>query len=172
MRPHVSVYLAISLDQFIARPDGSLDWLERVQDAGEDYGYPAFMATVDALLLGRATYDTVLGFGEWPYSGKRVGVLTHRPLTPRFGEESFSGALAPILDDLGREGVRRVYLDGGVLVRQGLAEGVVDHLTLSMVPVILGRGRPLFGSQVPESDWKLESVESFPSGLVRVRYRR
>lgn len=170
MRPRVSVYIATSLDQFIARPDGGLDWLDTVLQPGEDYGYAAFMATVDTLVVGRATYDTVLGFGEWPYTGKRVAVLTHRPFVPQFGEELCSGALVPILNRLGTEGVRHVYLDGGNAVRQGLAEGVVDELTLSIVPRLLGRGRPLFGDIVPEVSWTLVSSRSFPTGLVQLRY--
>ena len=172
MRPQVSVYIAVSIDGFIARPDGGLDWLERVQQPGEDYGYAAFMATVDALLVGRETYDTVLGFGAWPWEGKRVGVFTHRPLSPRFGEEALSGALGPVLDRLGEQGLRRIYLDGGQIVRQGLREGVVDDLALSVVPVLLGRGRPLFGEEVPERGWRLLGARSFDSGLVQLRYGR
>ena len=172
MRPAVSVYLATSIDGFIAREDGDVAWLDRVDAEGQDYGYAAFMATVDAMLIGRGTYDVVMGFGAWPYEGKRVGVLTHRPLSSDHGEEAVTGALGPVLAGWAAEGVRRVYLDGGVTVRQGLAEGVVDDLTLSVIPVILGRGIPLFGAGVPESDWRLTSSEGFPSGLVQLRYAR
>jgi dihydrofolate reductase len=171
-RPIVSVYIATSVDGYIARDDGSLDWLERVQSAGEDYGYGAFMDSVDALVFGRSTWDTVVGFGEWPYGGKRVVVLTHRPLDAAHGEAVHAGPLAPLLEGLGAEGVRRVYLDGGATIRQGLAEGLVDELTLSVVPVLLGGGRALFGPGLPSLDLRCVGAQSFPSGLVQSRYVR
>lgn len=173
MRPVVSVYIATSLDGFIARDDGSLDWLEGVQEAGgDDYGYGDFMDTVDAVVLGRSTYDAVLQFDLWPFDTKRVLVVTNRPLSPVNGEEAYAGALAPLMDRLGTEGVRRVYLDGGHLIRQGLDEGLVDDLTLSLVPVVLGAGRPLFTRGLPGSEWELVTATSHPTGLVQVRYSR
>lgn len=171
-RPRVSVYLALSLDGHIAREDGGLDWLEPMQATGEDYGYAEFYASVDALVLGRRTYDAVLGFPEWPFDGKRVVVLTHRPVEPRHGERVHAGALEPLLRDLARDGVRRVYLDGGVAVRGALAAGLVDDLTLSWVPVVLGRGRPLFDATVPASAWELVGSRAYASGLVQCTYRR
>ncbi len=173
MRPRVSVYIAISLDGFIARDDGDLDWLAEVQDAGgNDYGYSGFMSTVDTVLLGRGTYDAVLTFDAWPFEGKRVIVLTNRVLASTFGETAYAGALGPLMDRLGSEGVQRVYLDGGATIRQGLDEGLVDDMTLSIVPVLLGSGRPLFTRGVPGSLWMLTGAESHPTGLVQVRYER
>ncbi len=173
MRPRVSVYIAISLDGFIARDDGDLDWLAEVQEAGgNDYGYSGFMSTVDTVLLGRGTYDAVLTFDSWPFEGKRVIVLTNRTLASRFGEAAYAGALGPLMDRLGSEGVQRVYLDGGATIRQGLDEGLVDDMTLSIVPVLLGSGRPLFTRGVPGSRWTLTGAESHPTGLVQVRYER
>lgn len=173
MRPRVSVYIATSLDNFIARDDGGLDWLAGVQDAGgDDYGYAAFMATIDAVVLGRLTYDAVRSFDTWPFDGKRVIVLTNRPFAPIVGEIAYAGALSPLMDRLGNEGVQRVYLDGGATIRQGLDEGVVDDMTLSMVPVLLGSGRPLFTRGLPPSEWLLTGAESHPTGLVQVRYQR
>lgn len=173
MRPRVSVYIATSLDNFIARDDGDLDWLSGVQDAGgNDYGYAGFMSTIDAVILGRSTYDAVRSFEMWPFDGKHVIVLTNRPITPAHGESSYAGALGPLLDRLGSEGVVRVYLDGGATIRQGLDEGLVDDMTLSIIPVLLGSGRPLFARGAPESHWVLTGVESHPTGLVQVRYER
>jgi dihydrofolate reductase len=172
-RPLVAVYIAVSLDHYIARDDGSLDWLARVQgDGGEDYGYAAFMASVDALVLGRSTWDTVLGFDAWPYEAKRVVVLTHRALSATHGEETHAGALAPLFERLGAEGVTRVYLDGGAAIRQALAEGLVDELTLSVVPVLLGAGRPLFARGLPELSMRLVEAKGYPSGLAQLRYVR
>lgn len=173
MRPRVSVYIAISLDNYIARDDGDLDWLADVQDAGgNDYGYSGFMSTIDTVLLGRGTYDAVRTFDTWPFDGKRVIVLTNRALAPAFGETVYAGALGPLLDRLGSEGVHRVYIDGGATIRQGLDEGIVDDMTLSIVPVLLGAGRPLFTRGLPGSRWTLTGAESHPTGLVQVRYVR
>lgn len=172
-RPRVSVYLGASLDLFIAREDGRLDWLERFHDpAVGDYGYGAFFSTIDTLVIGRSTYDTVLGFDAWPYEGKRVVVFSHRPIAPRAGVEHGEGALAPALEALFARGARHVYLDGGALVRQGLREGVVDALTLSVVPHLLGSGRPLFTSGLPELGLTLLGAQAFPTGLVQLRYER
>lgn len=171
-RPRVSVYLGVSLDLRIARTDGRLDWLEQFHDPSVgDYGFAAFFASVDLLMMGRATYDTVLGFPDWPYADKRLVVLSHRPFTPaRPTVERAEGSLAPLLERLGREGVRHVYLDGGQLVQQALREGVVDALTLSVVPLVLGSGRPLFVDGLPEARLRLEGVEHFRTGLVQLRY--
>jgi len=177
-RPQISVFIAQSLDGYIARADGSLDWLQSVEDptGQQDYGYASFIATVDAVVVGRLTYETMLGFEPWPLTARRVIVLTHRPLSPRHGETPHSGDLAPLFDQLGREGVRRVYLDGGQAIRQALREDLIDDLTLCWIPVLLGAGRPLFTDllfdTLPESAWQLQQCQSFASGLVQAVYRR
>lgn len=172
VRPVVRVYIAVSLDGCNARDNGALDWLEPMQVAGEDYGYAEFYAGIDALIIGRATYDSVLAFPQWPFGGKPVTVLTHRALAPRHGELVHAGALQPLVERFAAAGLRNVYLDGGQAIRQGLQENLVDELTLNIVPVLLGRGRPLFAPTLPGSDWTLVSSCSFASGLVQNRYRR
>ena len=171
-RPRCSVYIAISLDGFIARSDGGLDWLGIVERPGEDYGYKVFFDSVDALVMGRKTYETVLGFETWPYENKRCVVVTHaasRAATPgKHGETFYSGSLETLLDRLGAEGVRRVYVDGGVLIRGFLAAGLIDDVTLSVIPILLGKGIPLFGGV--DRRMTLVSSQSFPSGLVQLRY--
>lgn len=164
-----SVYIATSLDGYIARPDGGLDWLSAAQQTGEDYGYARFAATVDVVVLGRSTYDTVLGFGAWPYGGKRVVVMTHRPAAPRHGEELFDGTPAELVARLRADGHRRVYVDGGRVIQQFLAAGLLDDLTISIIPVVLGAGIPLFDGS--EQALLLDGAEPFPSGLVQLRYR-
>lgn len=171
-RPHFAVFLAMSLDGFIARPDGGLDWLHSVHLEGEDYGFGAFMAGVDSLVLGRATYDVVLGFEPWPYVGKRVVVLTHRPSAPRQGESFMAGDPREIAAALAAGGARRVYLDGGATVRAFLAADLVDSLTLSVLPVVLGAGIRLFGDDGPERRLALDGVQSWSTGMVQLRYRR
>lgn len=172
MAPRVSVFIATSIDGFIARPDGALDWLARVEDPADDHGYAAFMATVDAIVMGRATHEVIAGFDPWPFTGKRVVVRTTRPLDARHGEETHAGDLAPLVARLGDAGVRRLYLDGGQTVQQGLREGLVDDLTISVIPVVLGSGIPLFTTGLPQSDWRLTGTHSHPTGLVQLRYER
>jgi dihydrofolate reductase len=171
LQPRVSVFLAVSLDGYIAREDGSLDWLSLVQtDPAEDTGYEAFMASIDALLVGRHTYETALTFDPWPYRGKRVVVLTSRTATSRHGETFSHDSLPSLVKRLGEEGVNRIYLDGGTTIRQGLQAGIVTDMTLSWVPLLLGSGIPLFEKGLPETHWHLQSSRSFPSGLLQATY--
>lgn len=171
-RPQISVYIATSLDGYIARPDNGLDWLETVNAAGEDHGYDAFMASVDCVVLGRETFEVLLLMNAWPFEGKRVVICTHRPIGQRHGEQTHAGPLGPLFDRLGAEGVRRVYLDGGATIRGALADGLVDDLTISTVPVLLGSGRPLFGGTVVPERWRLATSRAFPSGLVQSTWVR
>jgi dihydrofolate reductase len=171
MRPTCSVFIAASLDGFIARPDGGLDWLDAVQSPGEDYGFGEFFSSIDTLVLGRRTYEWALGFGGWPYAGKRVAVLTHRPGEPRHGETFLAGDPAAIVERLGREGARHLYVDGGATIARFLEAGLVDDLTISILPVLLGDGIRLFPGRPPETRLALVESRAFPSGLVRLRYR-
>lgn len=167
----VTAFLGLSLDGYIARDDHRLDWLELVQtDPPEDTGYSALMASVDALVIGRSTYEVVTSFPEWPYVGKHVVVLTHRPLEAQHGEEAFQGDLVELLEQLAHTGYRHIYLDGGDVVRQGLQAGAVNDLTLSWVPIVLGSGISLFKRGLPEREWLLKKSRAFPSGLVQATY--
>jgi dihydrofolate reductase len=170
MEVRFAVFIAVSLDGYIARPDGSIDWLAPFHD--EEHGYAAFFAGIDALVIGRGTYDTVLSFPEWPYGKKRVIVCTTRPLPAAHGEEMWSGPPRELAERLDREGVRRVYLDGGALVRGFLREGLVDEWAINVIPLFLGAGRPLFASGLPEIPLRLLEAKSFPSGVVQLRYAK
>jgi dihydrofolate reductase len=168
-----SVFIAVSLDGFIARSDGNVDWLSLVESPGEDYGYQRFFDSIDTLVVGRSTYDLALGFEPWPYHGKRCIVLSHRAAPPRHGEEFFAGEVNELAARLEGEGAKRVYVDGGAVIRQFLAAGLVSELTLSVIPVLLGEGIALFGGDASARDSRLEllGAQSFPSGLVQLRYR-
>lgn len=166
-----SVFIAVSADGFIARLDGGIDWLNAVHREGEDYGYAQFVASVDTFVLGRSTYEVALGFPEWPYAGKRCVVLTHRPGEARHGERFFSGAPRELVASLQREGARHLYVDGGAVIRQFLADGLIDALTLSVVPVLLGQGLPLFESGGREQRLELLGARGYESGLTQLRYR-
>ena len=165
--------MGVSIDGYIAGEGGSLEWLSIVEtDPPEDTGYAALMADVDALVIGRNTYDAVIGFTPYPYSGKRVIVLTTRFTEAQHGESFYNGSLEPLLETLALEGVERIYLDGGNAVRQGLEAGVVNDLTISTLPIILGSGIKLFERGMPRSRWTLTSSRSFDSGLVQATYQR
>lgn len=167
-RPTCCVFIATSIDGFIAGPGGSLDFLKVVERSGEDYGFAAFFGTIDTLIVGRKTYDTVLGFDPWPWSEKTVAVVTHRPPEPRHGERFLSGTPAEVLAQL--PGCKRAWVDGGSMIQQFLAAGLVDELTLSIIPTVLGAGIPLFGPS-PTRRFELVRSTPFPSGLVQSTYR-
>jgi dihydrofolate reductase len=170
-RPRCAVFIATSVDGYIARRDGSIDWLSSVEREGEDYGYKKFMDTVDTVVLGRNTYDFISREPSWPFQGKRVVVLTHRPASAKHGETFFSGKPDALVELLGKKGTKSIYVDGGQAVRSFLAAGVIDQLTISVVPVVLGGGIPLFGDGVGESSLALEESRAFSTGLMQLRYR-
>jgi dihydrofolate reductase len=165
--------MGISVDGFIARPNGDLDFLP--PGGGEPHGYNEFIASVDALVIGRKTFETVQAFPEWPYGDKRVVVLSSRPVDfakVRGGVvEQMAGTPAEIVSKLAATGVRHVYVDGGITVQGFLRAGLVQRLTITRVPVLIGQGIPLFGS-LP-SDVRLQHVatQQYPSGLVKSEYR-
>ncbi|MBX3159471.1 MAG: dihydrofolate reductase [Deltaproteobacteria bacterium] len=169
-RPRCSVFVATSADGYLAGPDGEIDWLEPVNamaDA-ESYGFHAFYATVDALVMGRRTYEAALSFPKWPYPDKRVYVMTNRPVAPRHGERMVFGAPDAVLASLE---AKHVYLDGGVVIRQFLAANLVDDLTISIAPVVLGGGVRLFEGGERKHALELVGTQTWPSGLVQLRWR-
>ena len=171
MPPRCSVFIAVSLDGFIARPDGRIDWLSIVERHDEDYGYKAFFDSVDALVIGRKTYETALGFENWPYATKRCVVLTREARVPsRHGEVFTSEAPDKIVASLTREGAKRIYVDGGAVIRTFLTAGLLTDLTVSVVPILLGEGTPLFGHTGPDIRLELVGSRAFESGLLQVAY--
>ncbi|HEY5944950.1 MAG TPA: dihydrofolate reductase family protein [Kofleriaceae bacterium] len=169
MPPRFSVFIAASLDGYIARANGAIDFLEIVHPVDESHGYAAFFASVDTIVVGRNTYDTVLGFDDWPYTGKRVIVLTRRPVELRHGAEAFTGPVTELVPRLA--GATRVYVDGADVIRQFLAADLIDDVVLSIIPIVLGGGIRLFPGGEGEHRVDLESQQSWPSGMVQVRYR-
>ncbi len=167
------VFLGLSLDGCIAGENDDLTWLATsAVESPAETGYLALMASVDTLLMGRRTYDTIARFDDWPFDGKQVRVLTNRPLQPRHGERACGGPLPEVLAELRSEGARRIYVDGGHVVRQALALDLVNEMTLSWIPVVLGRGTRLFDERLPTQPWQLVASRQFASGMVQARYRR
>jgi dihydrofolate reductase len=166
----VSVFVGATIDGFLARPDGGIDYLDPFT---ADNGYAEFTSTVDCLVMGRETYEFVLKFGgAWPYKGKRFVVLSHRPIAPKNGEELHEGPLRPLFEKLARENVKHVYLDGGKAIRQALDEDLVDDMTITTVPRTLGAGRPLFGGEHRLRSWTVTKVKPLAQGMVQCCYQR
>jgi dihydrofolate reductase len=170
-----SVFIATSMDGFIAREDGGLDWLSAAEaaDSGGNHGYDAFIATVDALVIGRKTYETVLGFDQWPYGARPVFALSTHPLAPAPAGavvERLSGAPEEIVSGLGARGFRHVYVDGGITIQRFLRAGLIQRLIINRIPVLLGSGIPLFGAT--EGDIALDHVATrvYATGLVQSEY--
>jgi len=167
-----SVFVGTSVDGFIARKNGSFDFLP--PGGGEEHGYAAFIASVDALIIGRGTFETVLGFGAWPYGKKRVVVLSSRPLDfskVRGGVvEQDSGDPAAIVGRLSASGVRHAYVDGGITIQRFLRAGLIQRLTVTRVPVLIGNGIPLFGDVDADVLLRHVATRSYASGLVQSEY--
>jgi dihydrofolate reductase len=169
-RPKISIYIAMSIDGYIARKDGNLDWLMHGHTGDEDYGFKKFINSVDALVLGRNTYQVVSGFDEWPYKGKRVIVLSNTLQEVRKEAELYGGQLNHLAHQLHSEGIKHVWVDGGITVSKFLEAGLVDHITISIISVFLGSGIPLFRAMDKEQTCRLESTQAYPSGLVQLKY--
>ena len=168
-----SVFVGTSVDGFIAREDGALDWLP--VGGGEDHGYDAFMATIDAVVIGRHTFETVLSFGgPWPYT-KPLIVLSSRPwsadLPAGAAIEFMGGSPRDIVDRLAERGMKHLYVDGGITIQRFLDAGLIERMTITRVPVVIGRGIPLFGPTTHDVRLEHLATRSYPSGLVTSEYR-
>jgi dihydrofolate reductase len=166
-----SVFIATSLDGFIARANGDLDWLP--PGGGEPHGYDEFMATVDALVIGRKTFETVLAFDAWPYGEKPVFVLSTGTLSPApIGAvvERMSGPPADIVSHLAARGVRHAYVDGGITIQRFLQAGLIQRLIITHIPVLLGGGIPLFGTLDRDIVLRHVGTRQYASGLVQSEY--
>ena len=166
-----SVFIATSLDGFIARTNGDLDWLPA--GGGEPHGYDEFIASVDALVIGRKTYETVLAFETWPYGEKPVFVLSTRalaPAPPGAAVEQMSGDPAEIVSRLAARGIRHIYVDGGVTIQRFLRAGLLQRLIITRIPVLLGAGIPLFGALSRDIRLRHVATRAFAGGLVQSEY--
>ena len=166
-----SVFIATSLDGFIARSEGAIDWLP---DDPEEHGYTEFIASVDAIVIGRKTFETVLTFGAWPYGKKPVVVLSSRPaeLVAPAGAvcDMMSGTPHEIVARLAERGVHHAYIDGGVTIQRFLDAGLIQRMTITRVPVLIGSGIPLFGALARDIRLKHVATRSYQSGLVTSEY--
>ena len=168
----VIVYIAQSLDGFIATEDNGIDWLSSVEQANEDYGYGEFIKTVDAVVMGRKTYDKVLSFGiEFPHKDKKCYVLSNT-LTGRDKNVTFyNGSLTELVTSLKKQYGGNLFIDGGgEVVGEFRAHNLIDGYILSIIPVLLGKGIRLFNDVDTKNTLKLIESKAFPSGLVQLKY--
>jgi len=172
--PEVIYYVAASVDGYIATMDGGIEWLAPFEGTGEDYGYAQFYDSVEAVLLGRRTYETSLAFAEWPYPGKPCWVFSHGNIRS-LSSDVVRTAQAPVevMDHIATSGVRRTWLvGGGALAASFRAEGLITEYIITIVPVVLGAGVPLFADPGPPERLQLVEEKSYPKGLVQLRYVR
>ena len=177
-RPECSVFVGVSLDGFIARPNGDLDWL--MGEGGGDsteYGYNEFIAGIDTIVMGRKTFEKVLTFDKWYYGTKRVMVLSSRSLDLSIAQarggivEVTAGSPTEIVSKLAASGANRLYVDGGITIQQFLRAGLIHRLIISRLPVLIGEGIPLFGSLLRDIRLNHIATRTYPGGMVQSEYR-
>ena len=171
----VVLYIAMSLDGYIAGPDDDLGFLSAVEQQGEDYGYGTFIKTVDTVLVGRKTYDKVLSMVNYfPHAkDKEVFILTRTPRPAEGSITFYSGELAELIEQLKSKEGKNIFVDGGAeVVQQLLAENLIDEMYISVIPVLLGAGIPLFRQGLPQQPLQLQRATAFEKGLVQLHYLR
>lgn len=172
-----SVFIATSLDGYIADKNGGLDWLQMVPNPDQkDLGYEKFINEIDALIMGRSTFETVCGFGvDWPYT-KPVFVLSNTlkiiPNEYKGKAEIVSGSLSEVLDAIHNKGYKKLYIDGGATIQSFLKEDLIDELIISAIPVLLGGGIPLFGIHENRLEFEFVKSELYLDAITQVSYKR
>lgn len=172
-----SVYIAASIDGFIARPGGEIDWLLRPEYTPTEMrglSYDDFISTVDAIVMGRHSYEKALSFDSWPYEKTPVvvlsssGVKVPAHLSGKVRVEA--GTPWEIVAGLAAEGKKHLYIDGGVTIQRFLAAGLIDEITITQIPILLGAGIPLFSAEGSEHPLRLIDSAASDNGFVQVRY--
>lgn len=172
------VYIATSLDGYIAREDDSIDWLMELPNPTQsDYGFSLFMERIDAIIMGRRTFETVMGFGQWPYPAtKPLFVLSNTlraiPTDLPAPVELVNGDLKSILSSLNKKGLHEFYVDGGKTIRSFLREDLIDEIIITRIPILLGAGIPLFDGNNQELKFDHVETELHHNMLVKSRYLR
>ena len=175
--PECAIFVGVSLDGFIARPNGDLDWLmgEGGGDSAE-YGYNEFIAGIDAIVMGRKTFEKVLTFDKWYYGNKRVVVLSNHFLDLSVAQarggvvELMAGSPAEIVSKLAASGARHLYVDGGITIQQFLRSRLIHRLIISRLPVLIGEGIPLFGSLPCDIRLSHIATRTYSGGMVQSEY--
>jgi len=169
-KPKITSYIACSVDGYIAKEDGSLEWLDCAHLPNEDYGFQEFFSSLDAIVMGRKTYEKIMTFEKWPYSGKKVVVMSS--VLQNVHEEAQLSKATPseVIAKLHEENFRHVWIDGGITVSAFLQSGLIDRLIISIIPTLLGSGIPLFNPMDRPINCKLITSKAYASGLVQNNY--
>ena len=176
-QPECAVFVGVSLDGYIARPNGDLDWLmgEGGGDSAE-YGYNEFIADIDAIVMGRNTFEKVLTLDKWYYGNKRLVVLSHRPVDLTVARarggvvEQMASSPEKTVAKLAASGASRLYIDGGITIQQFLRAGLIHRLIISRLPMLIGQGIPLFGSLSRDVLLRHIKTKTYPGGMVQSEY--
>jgi dihydrofolate reductase len=170
----VVLYIAMSLDGYIAKPNDDLGFLSLVEQEGQDYGYADFVKTVDAVIVGRKTYDKVISMGfDFPHADKDAYIITRTP-RPNIGSIKFyTGDLKALVDKLKSENGKNIFCDGGAeIVNELLKSDLIDEFIISVIPILVGNGTKLFKDNRPEQQLELFSAKTFDTGLTQLYYKR
>ncbi len=174
MSRKVILYIATSLDGYIAKPNDDLSFLSIVEQEGQDYGYADFVKTVDTVIVGRKTYDKVISMGfDFPHADKDAYIITRTP-KPTIGSVKFySGDLKTLVGKLKTESGKNIFCDGGAeMVNELLKDNLIDEFIISVIPILVGNGTKLFKDNRPEQKLELVSVKSFDKGLTQLHFKR
>lgn len=167
-----SVFIGTSLDGFIAREDGDLEWLvSRGEAAGGDLGYEEFISGIDAVVMGRGTYEAGLTFDPWPHEGKYVAVLSTTLEAGADPRVTVFHGLDQLVRGLAERGAKSVYVDGGQVIQAFMKAGMIDQITITTVPVLIGSGLPLFGPLGGDVPLTHVATKVFGAGVVQSTYR-
>ncbi|KTC64958.1 dihydrofolate reductase (plasmid) [Legionella adelaidensis] len=176
--PKLSIFIAISLDGYIARHDGSIDWLieaNHLAPPGEDCGYKAFISTVDLMIMGRHSFEKVLSFNEWPYGNLPIIVLTSGSIDVPEHLEPFVSISNKKPHDLYQEleekNFQHIYIDGGITIQQFLHAGLINEVTLTLIPILIGTGKRLFGDLDQDIELNHIATTSYLGGFVQIKYQ-
>ncbi len=174
----VSVFIAQSLDGFIARENGELDWLEQPpspENVHEDHGFATFFASVDCMVMGRNTFDVVSKMDQWVYGDTPITILSRQKISPpeTFKKQVslYQGDLKALVNQLKQAGKQHMYVDGGQTIQAFLREGLISNLCITTIPVLIGQGIPLFGSLTEDIHLSLIKSQAYSSGLVTQTYK-
>lgn len=174
-KPKISVFIATSIDGYIAKKNDDIDWLTTFSPPTEesedkDCGFSKFFSGIDVLIMGRNTYDVVSHFTPWPYEGKRVIVLSSTLTSVCKQAELYKGDIAELIKKLSSEDVKHIYIDGGATISQFLNLKLINQMIISIIPVVLGSGIPLFSKMDNDNWFRLISSNVFSNGLVQLKY--
>jgi len=168
------IYIATSLDGFIARKDGSIDWLTEIPNPdNSDYGFSSFIDSIDGIIMGRNTFETVVSFNQWPYT-KPVFILSNKlkkvPGAYKEKAKIVNGDIGDIVESLRKDGIERIYVDGGKTIQSFLERNLIDEFIITRAPLLLGSGIPLFAEMNFETKLKLVDSEILSGSLVKCNY--